>query len=34
LYWANTFDQRQVVIVERSRAPMLEQYYQEFLDGR
>ena len=34
LYWANTFDQRQVVIVERVRAQILEQYYQEFLDGR
>ncbi|HJU06659.1 MAG TPA: class I SAM-dependent methyltransferase, partial [Nitrospiraceae bacterium] len=34
LYWANTFDQRQIVMVEESRAPMLEQYYQEFLDGR
>ncbi len=34
LYWANTFDQRQLVIVEESRAPILEQYYQEFLDTR
>lgn len=34
MYWANTFDQRQVVIVESQRARMLEQYYEEFLDGR
>ncbi len=34
LYWANTFDQRQLVIVEEARAPILEQYYQEFLDTR
>jgi hypothetical protein len=34
LYWANTFDQRQIVIVAESRATVLEQYYQEFLDGR
>jgi SAM-dependent methyltransferase len=33
LYWANTFDQRQVVIVERDQSRMLEQYYHEFLDG-
>ncbi|MGH7233628.1 MAG: class I SAM-dependent methyltransferase [Nitrospiraceae bacterium] len=34
LYWANTFDQRQLVVIEESRAHVLEQYYQEFLDGR
>ena len=34
LYWANTFDQRQIVIVERQQSRMLEQYYHEFLDGR
>ncbi|MGH7255993.1 MAG: hypothetical protein ACREI3_09470, partial [Nitrospirales bacterium] len=31
LYWANTFDQRQLVIVESARASFLEQYYQECL---
>jgi SAM-dependent methyltransferase len=31
LYWANTFDQRQLVIVERQRASLLEDYYQELL---
>ena len=34
LYWATTFDQRQVVIVEPSRAGLLEAYYQELLDSR
>jgi hypothetical protein len=29
LYCANTFDQRQFVIVEPARAVMLESYYQE-----
>jgi SAM-dependent methyltransferase len=33
LYWANTFDQRQIVIVERQRAGLLEQYYGELLEG-
>ncbi|MGH7250579.1 MAG: class I SAM-dependent methyltransferase [Nitrospiraceae bacterium] len=31
LYWANTFDQRQLVMVERQRASLLEDYYQELL---
>ncbi len=31
LYCANTFDQRQLVIVENQRAEMLTQYYQELL---
>ena len=34
LYWATTFDQRQVVIVEPSRASLLDQYYQELLNSR
>jgi SAM-dependent methyltransferase len=34
LYWATTFDQRQIVVVERSRADLLEQYYDELLEGR
>jgi hypothetical protein len=29
LYCANTFDQRQLVIVEPTRKGMLESYYQE-----
>lgn len=33
LYCANTFDQRQLVIVERARASMLEKYYQEIVEG-
>lgn len=33
LYCANTFDQRQLVIVEPARAAMLETYYQEILTG-
>jgi len=33
LYCANTFDQRQLVIVENQRAAMLTQYYQELLQG-
>ncbi|MBX3325190.1 MAG: methyltransferase domain-containing protein [Nitrospira sp.] len=33
LYCANTFDQRQLVIVEQTRAAMLETYYQEILRG-
>jgi len=33
LYCANTFDQRQLVIVERSRAVLLETYYQEIVGG-
>lgn len=31
LYCANTFDQRQLVIVEESRSAMLDAYYQEIL---
>ena len=31
LYWANTFDQRQLVMVEGQRASLLEDYYQELL---
>jgi SAM-dependent methyltransferase len=33
LYCANTFDQRQLVIVEPARAAMLETYYREIIDG-
>ena len=33
LYCANTFDQRQVVIVEPARGAMLESYYQEISRG-
>ena len=33
LYCANTFDQRQLVIVEQARAAMLETYYQEIVRG-
>jgi len=29
LYWANTFDQRQLVMVERQHASLLEDYYRE-----
>lgn len=31
LYWANTFDQRQLVLMEPQRAALLEQYYRESL---
>ncbi len=31
LYFANTFDQRQLVIMESERTSLLEQYYQELL---
>ena len=34
LYWANTFDQRQLVMVEGQRASLLEDYYQELLHSR
>ncbi|MGH7165905.1 MAG: hypothetical protein ACREIS_10330, partial [Nitrospiraceae bacterium] len=34
LYWANTFDQRQLVVVDRQRASLLEDYYQELLHSR
>lgn len=33
LYCANTFDQRQLVIVESARAEMLHTYYQEIIQG-
>jgi len=33
LYCANTFDQRQLVIVEPARTVMLESYYQEIASG-
>jgi SAM-dependent methyltransferase len=33
LYCANTFDQRQLVMMEEARAPLLEAYYQEILRG-
>ncbi|MBM4119725.1 MAG: class I SAM-dependent methyltransferase [Nitrospira sp.] len=33
LYCANTFDQRQLVIVDRSRQPMLAQYYDEVVQS-
>lgn len=29
LYWANTFDQRQIVIMDRKRSALLENYYSE-----
>ncbi len=33
LYFANTLDQRQLVLVEPARKAMLESYYQEIVDG-
>ena len=33
LYFANTFDQRQLVIMDSARASLLEQYYQELLSN-
>ena len=33
LYCANTFDQRQLVLVEPARAGMLHTYYQEIIQG-
>jgi len=33
LYCANTFDHRQLVIVEQTRAAMLETYYREIVSG-
>ena len=33
LYCANTFDQRQLVIVQPARAVILESYYQEIVSG-
>ena len=29
LYWANTFDQRQIVIMDQERCALLETYYSE-----
>ena len=29
LYWANTFDQRQIVIMDQERSPLLETYFAE-----
>jgi SAM-dependent methyltransferase len=34
LYCANTFDQRQLVIVEPARGAMIESYYQEIVGGQ
>jgi hypothetical protein len=31
LYWANTYDQRQLVLMENSRAHLLKEYYSESL---
>ena len=33
LYCANTFDQRQLVLMEEARAALLEAYYQEIIRG-
>lgn len=33
LYCANTFDQRQLVVVEKDRSAMLDEYYHEILRG-
>jgi hypothetical protein len=33
LYCANTFDQRQLVLIEEARAALLDAYYQEILRG-
>jgi hypothetical protein len=33
LYCANTFDQRQLVLMEEARAALLEVYYQEIIRG-
>jgi hypothetical protein len=32
LYWANTFDQRQLVLIDEDRVPILEAYYRECLE--
>ena len=32
LYWANTFDQRQLVLIDEERAHVLKTYYQESLE--
>ncbi len=34
LYWANTFDQRQIVIMEQERSTLLETYYSEAIRER
>ena len=34
LYWANTFDQRQIVIMDPERSAFLENYYSEAIDER
>ena len=34
LYWANTFDQRQIVIMEQERRALLETYYAEAIGER
>lgn len=34
LYWANTFDQRQIVIMDRERSALLETYYSEAISER
>lgn len=33
LYWANTLDQRQLLLIDESGAEMLQQYYQESLEA-
>ena len=33
LYCANTFDQRQLVLMEEARATLLDAYHQEILRG-
>jgi hypothetical protein len=33
LYCANTFDQRQLVMMDEARAALLEEYYQEIIRG-
>jgi hypothetical protein len=32
LYWGNTFDQRQLVVVEMARANLITQYFQDSVD--
>ncbi len=34
LYWANTFDQRQIVVMDQERSPLLETYYSEAIGER
>ncbi len=33
LYWANTFDQRQLLLVDRAGRSILEEYYQESIEA-